>query len=351
MSRPGEPAPAIGLESVQIRYGSTVAIDEVSLAVRHGELHVLLGESSSGKTTLLRAIAGFEAISAGSLSLSGELVDAPQARPRPWVPPERRHLGFVFQDYSLFPHLSVVQNVAFGMPRAQRQRAVDYLDRVGLAAEGHRRPAELSGGQQQRVALARALAQAPSMVLLDEPLSNLNSEMRRRLRHETGRLLREERMTAVLVTHDAEEAFFLADRLSVIHRGRLLQTGTPREIYETPQSVAAALSVGDALFLDAEPLDAGRAAHCALGLVPVRRSVPGGKLMLRPEQLRILAQPADSAPGAAATVRHCAYLGSTVELEVALEAGDRLLRVRLPAHEAPESRRVHVLVDGPATMV
>ncbi len=315
---------AIELSEVVVRYGDATAVHPTSLAVAPGELHVLLGHSGSGKTTLLRAVAGFERAAAGTILLAGRPVDGGGT----WVPPERRRVGLVFQDYALFPHLDVASNVGFGVGAREVQR---WLERVGLGDYASREPGSLSGGEQQRVALARALACDPSVVLLDEPFSNLDRGLRQSLRDVTVDVLRGAEATAIFVTHDAAEALGLADRVTVLHQGVRLQTGTPREVYETPTSRAAALCVGEASFLPRDGLG------CALGSFVERDgSVGGDTVMLRPHDV-VLAD-----DGAPARVIRSVYVGA--QTEVTLAVGNHEIRATFPR---PVSGQVRVGLRGP----
>lgn len=234
----GEGAIRLALRGVTKRFGGVAAIEDISFDVEPGEVVVLLGPSGSGKTTLLRLIAGLERPDAGSIALNGDLVSDPERGV--WVPPERRRVGFVFQDYALFPHMTALQNVAFALPhlsrRERRARAQAMLTQVGVSHLARRYPHELSGGEQQRVALARALAPRPRVLLLDEPFSNLDRGLRVRLRAELKGLLKQLGITAVFVTHDQEEAFELGDRLVVLHQGHIEQIGSPQEILQTPKT-------------------------------------------------------------------------------------------------------------------
>ncbi|MGH8527194.1 MAG: ABC transporter ATP-binding protein, partial [Gammaproteobacteria bacterium] len=220
------------------------AVQEISFAAREGEILCLLGPSGCGKTTILRAIAGFEPVRSGQLFLSGQLVSSPDVM----VPTETRHVGMVFQEYALFPHLRVQDNIAFGLrnlPRSERaSRVQEMLRLTGLEGFERRYPHELSGGQQQRVALARALAQNPVVLLLDEPFSNLDPDMAGRMRQELHDLLRRTKTTTVLVTHDHDEAFAMADRIAVLNEGRLEQFDTPEMMYHMPATPFVADFVG-----------------------------------------------------------------------------------------------------------
>ena len=225
------------------------AVQGISFAAREGEILCLLGPSGCGKTTILRAIAGFEPVRSGQLFLSGQLVSAPDVM----TPTENRHVGMVFQEYALFPHLRVQDNIAFGLrnlPRSERaERVQEMLRLTGLEGFERRYPHELSGGQQQRVALARALVQNPVVLLLDEPFSNLDPDMAGRMRQELHDLLRRTKTTTVLVTHDHDEAFAMADRIAVLNQGRLEQFDTPEMMYHMPATPFVADFVGQADFI------------------------------------------------------------------------------------------------------
>ena len=229
------------VENAHKRFGTHQALAGVDLRVGHGEVVCLLGASGSGKTTLLRVVAGLEALDAGRISLAGTVADDAGSQA---LPPERRHLGMVFQDYALWPHLSALDNVALPL-RSRRERdaatqAQAMLERVGLAAQAHRRPHELSGGQQQRVALARALAVRPRLLLCDEPLSNLDASLREDLRELIAEVIREHGLSALYITHDQREAFALGDRVGVMQAGRLLQLGTAAALWQRPATEAVA---------------------------------------------------------------------------------------------------------------
>jgi iron(III) transport system ATP-binding protein len=233
----------ITIRDLRVRYGATVAVDGVSLAIEPGELFLLLGPSGCGKTTLLRALAGFVSADAGSIRFADEDVTR--------LPPHERHAGMVFQSFALWPHLSVFENVAFGL-REQRvpkgeigARVEAALASTRLPGYGGRRVDELSGGEQQRVALARALVVRPRCLLLDEPLSNLDAKLRHSMREEIRRLCKEHGLTTVYVTHDQKEALAVADRVGVMTSGRLLQVGAPAEVYRHPRSRAVASFVGE----------------------------------------------------------------------------------------------------------
>jgi iron(III) transport system ATP-binding protein len=282
----------IELDGVSKRFADTAAVRDADLCVDRGEILALLGPSGCGKTTLLRLIAGFEEPDGGRIEIAG----VPVAGAGSWVPPERRRVGMVFQDYALFPHLTVAANVCFGLPRRQHgERLPELLALVGLEGLARRYPHELSGGQQQRVALARALAPMPQLVLLDEPWSNIDPHLRSLLRGEIAAILREVGVTAVLVTHDREEAFSLADRIALMREGAVLQEGTPEELYVSPGDRWAAEFVGAANFLPGSV--EGDVVETLLGRLP-HDAIPSAaqvEVLVRPEQLELEPDPAGAA--------------------------------------------------------
>jgi spermidine/putrescine transport system ATP-binding protein len=301
------------------------ALDDVSLTIRRGEFFTLLGPSGCGKTTLLRCVAGFETPSSGAILLSGRDITS--------APPHRRPVNTVFQSYALFPHLSVAQNVAFGLEMLGKsagevRATVDrMLALVKLDAFAGRKPAQLSGGQQQRVALARALAPAPQVLLLDEPLSALDLKLRKEMQIELKRLQHETGITFVFVTHDQEEALTMSDRIGVMSAGRLLQVGSPREIYNHPVNRFVADFIGETNFLPGQStagivrLSGGHevARHARDGAVTVA---------VRPEQVR-LAPAGDE--GIPATVASCVYFGTDTHVHLHLPDGAEVVaRVQSP---------------------
>jgi iron(III) transport system ATP-binding protein len=279
----------IRLEGVSKSFGATHAVREVSLEIVHGELMAVLGPSGCGKTTLLRLIAGFEDPDRGHVTVGEEIVAGPGGN----VPPEKRRVGMVFQDYALFPHLTVEANIAFGLSRRPRDER-DALTRgtlelVGLQHKAGRYPHELSGGERQRVALARALAPEPEVVLLDEPFSSLDATLRADLRREVELILRDAEATALLVTHDQEEALSLADRLAVMREGRIVQVGAPEEVYGRPASRWAAQFVGEVNVLAGVAREGG--VETELGRFDLRAPATGMvHVAVRPEQLELTAR-------------------------------------------------------------
>jgi iron(III) transport system ATP-binding protein len=319
----------VSLRGVSKSFGALRAVREVSLEIERGELMAVLGPSGCGKTTLLRTIAGFERPDAGSVVVGDEVV-AGSGR---FVPPERRRIGMVFQDYALFPHLTVRANVAFGLaarPRDERDPVtLRTLELVGLQHKADRYPHELSGGERQRVALARAMAPGPALVLLDEPFSSLDASLRAGLRREVELILRDAEATALLVTHDQEEALSLADRLAVMREGRIVQVGAPEEVYVRPASRWAAQFVGEVNVLSG--VAHGSGVETELGVFDLRAPASGSvHVAVRPEQLELRADHDGNAEVVAREFR-----GHDVLYRLRHEAG-RVVLVQLPSLELHE---------------
>jgi putrescine transport system ATP-binding protein len=319
------------IERLVVRYGPMRALDGIDLTIGGGEMFVLLGGSGSGKTTLLRTLGGFITPVSGRVTLGGQDITG--------LPPHQRPVNTTFQSYALFPHMSVAENVAFGLrrqgaPKAEiAARVASLLELVRLSDFAGRKPEALSGGQRQRVALARALAPRPRLLLLDEPMSALDRNLREQTRHELMRVQRETGTTFVLVTHDQDEALAMASRIGLLHQGRLEQVGTPAEIYERPATRYVAGFMGAANILAAELLQAGAAPLldvAGVGAVQARGPVPAGAaaaaplhLALRPERLRLGDGGCNRVSG---TVAQVSYRGDSADVLVRT-AGGALLTV------------------------
>ena len=337
----------LSLRALEKRFpNGTVALDRIDLDVAEGELVALLGPSGCGKTTTLRCIAGFEDPTGGSIELAGKRIDL--------VPPDRRGATMVFQGYALFPHLSVFENVAYGLRvrhvsgAALRDRVAAALTLVGLAGYEQRRPQQLSGGQQQRVALARALVLEPKLLLFDEPLSNLDAKLREQMRFEIRGLQQRVGITSLYVTHDQAEAMTLADRVAVMNDGRIAQLGTPRQIYDEPADRFVAAFVGHANFVRGIVRAREGAALVVDALGGTRRtSAPAGsypagahvEVMVRPEEVQVSAL--EMANSLAATVLATSFLGSAALYQLAI--GDEQLMATVPME-----RGVPLLAPGAA---
>ncbi len=336
----------VSIAAVDKRLGGVVVIDSLDLTVPAGRVTVLLGPSGSGKSTLLRLIAGLERPDGGTISIGDEVV----ASPTEWVAPERRRVGMVFQDWALFPHLSVGANVAFGLERSVRSgpRVGEVLALVGLEGMEQRAPHTLSGGQQQRVALARALAPRPDVLLLDEPFSNLDAALRRRLRSEVHELLVELAVTTVFVTHDQEEAFVLGDQVAAVADGRVVQVGPPAELYRSPVDRWVATFVGEANLLPGTAT--GELVSCALGSLELRDPQSGPvEVVVRPEQLTLVG--GSDGPGVPATVELVEYHGHDATARLRLGDGT-VLKLRAPEVTVRRGDRVSVAArPGPITVL
>ncbi len=335
-----DPTPVeLEIDAVSVNYGGPDVLSDVSLSVTPGEIIALLGPSGCGKTTLLRAVAGLERPTTGSISLGDRIVSGPGA----FMPPERRRIGMVFQDWALFPHLDVARNVGYGLPRGDlsAERVRETLSLVGLDSVADRMPGTLSGGQQ-RVALARALAPRPAVLLLDEPFSNLDSSLRAQVRTEIHHLLVELGVTTVFVTHDQDEAFVLGDRVAVLHDGRLAQVGSPDDLYRRPADQWIATFVGEAnLFPVQIPDGNGSTCPTPIGPVPLASKVSGPtKIMLRPEDLAV-------SPGGDGVIELVEYYGHDTMVLIRLGDGTTV-RARTDADVSfQRGDSVTVTYDGP----
>jgi len=334
---------SLRIENLVVNYGSVRALDGVSLTLERGEMFFLLGPSGCGKSTLLRSVAGFIEDFQGDIRIQDQSLKG--------VPAHKRDFGMVFQNYALFPHLTVEGNVAFGLearsvPAPERTRRVaEALQLVGLADYGARRPGELSGGQQQRVALSRALVIAPRVLLLDEPLSNLDAKLRWEMREEIRRIHRRTQLTTLYVTHDQKEALALADRMAILREGRIDALGAPRDLYRHPPTRFSAQFLGDINELPGTVSADGRSVKNNWGEVAIPSSLPGGVtpngpaiVFCRPESVRIFAAETTPAPSddlhwidAPGRIAAGAFLGEHTMYEVDLPGG---VRWRASRHEA-----------------
>ncbi len=314
-------------------FGDHPVLTGVDLEIPAGSLTAILGPSGSGKTTLLRLLAGFERADAGTIAIGGVQAEGPGVH----LPPERRRIGYVPQEGSLFPHLSVEANVGFGLPARERRghRAAALLETVGLDGLGRRYPHQLSGGQQQRVALARALAIEPAVVLLDEPFASLDAHLRATVRADVQRIFRQAGTTAILVTHDQDEALSVADRVAALRDGTIAQYASPEDLYRRPADARLAGFVGEANLL--EGVLAGGTVKTLLGELPVDPAVTAqaGQVtaLIRPEQIEIR----PNGPGLSASVISYGYHGHDAVLTVQPEPqdGSPLLIVRIPGSGEP----------------
>ena len=338
-------AAPLRLDGLRKAYGEVTAVDGVELEVEAGSICALLGPSGCGKTTTLRLIAGLERPDAGRIRIGDRVLSGGDE----FVPPERRRIGMVFQDYALFPHLDVAGNVGYGLGRKpDRARIAEVLELVGLADESSRPVHELSGGQQQRVALARALAPTPELILLDEPFSNLDAGLRDRLRQEVREILGRARVTALFVTHDQAEALSIAETVAVMRDGLIEQVGTPEEIYSRPAARWVARFLGEVEVLPGEASD-GR-VKCELGSFSAEHGVDGAvDVLIRPESIAIGISGPDGAAGAEVVGRR--FFGHDQLVELRLGSG-RLVRSRRLGFPAwHEGDRVRAWVDGPTDIL
>jgi iron(III) transport system ATP-binding protein len=331
--------PGVMLKGLHKRYGDVGAVRGLDLRVEPGELVALLGPSGCGKTTTLRLVAGFLTPEAGEIWVGERCLSSPAAV----VPPERRRMAMIFQSYALWPHMTVNQNVAYGLrfagaPKADRERRVkDMLKAVQLESYGSRYPGELSGGQQQRVAVARALVVEPEILLLDEPLSNLDANLREEMRFEIRRLHEAFAITTLYVTHDQAEAMVISDRVAVLQEGRVVQVGTAEELFERPRTHFVAEFIGKTNLIDGVAEGAGTVARGRLRLSVASADLKTGApvaVSIRPHQIELApwAPPgASNANAFAGTVVRASYLGDGVDYQVQIEESDVVLRATGPA--------------------
>jgi iron(III) transport system ATP-binding protein len=332
---------AVQCDNLSKAYQHHLAIDEVSFTVSKGEILALVGPSGCGKTTTLRLIAGFEQAERGTIRLGDQLV----SNGRVHVPPEKRGIGMVFQEAALFPHLTVLENVTFGLSNQQvktrKARGCETLEMVGMAQLTNRYPHELSGGERQRVALARALCPRPELVLLDEPFSNLDADLRQKLRAEVRGILKEMQASAIFVTHDQEEALFIGDRLAVMRAGRIEQIGAPEEVYGQPATRFVAEFMGDAQFISGRVTEAG--VQSELGLIPQATGLPYGTpvdLAVRADDLTFVPD-----PDASAVIEDRVYAGMLTVYKLRLPSGLVLQSLQPHTSRHPRGTAVRIIVD------
>jgi iron(III) transport system ATP-binding protein len=331
--------PGVSIRGLHKRYGDVAAVDGLDLDVKPGELVALLGPSGCGKTTTLRVVAGFLSPDSGEVWVGDRCLSSPATV----IPPERRRMGMIFQSYALWPHMTVAQNVAYGLrfngvPRAERDgKVTEMLRVVQLAGYEQRYPGELSGGQQQRVAVARALVVEPEILLLDEPLSNLDASLREEMRFEIRRLHETFGITTLYVTHDQSEAMVISDRVAVLDRGRVAQIGTAEELFERPRTRFVAEFIGKTNLIEgtAERSDTFVRGPLRLRVFDANLTPGPVVLSIRPHQIAL--GPASVAPPSSAgenvlraTVLRASYLGDAVDYQVQLDGGDLVLRVAGP---------------------
>lgn len=331
----------VSLSEVTKRFGATLAVDQLSLDVHAGELLTLVGPSGCGKSTVLRLIAGLLEPDAGTVTIHGRQV----AGRGGWVPAERRRVGIVFQDDALFPHLTVAENVAFGLNRGamrrQRPRIDEVLELVDMARFADRYPHELSGGEKQRIALARALAPEPEVLLLDEPFSDLDRNLRLQVRAQTIRVLREVGATSIFVTHDQEESLAIGDRVVVMRAGRIEQDAVPAAVFHAPANRFVARFMGDADFLPGR-VSRGR-VHTEAGECAAPDGSEDGdevQIMARPHELSMVAD-----PGGEAEIVSREFQGAFVVYDVRLSSGQVVRCLRPHTVDHPPGTRVKVMMD------
>jgi iron(III) transport system ATP-binding protein len=333
--------PLLRVEALSHAYGAHTVVREISFALGRGRIGCLLGPSGCGKTTVLRCIAGFEAAQSGRILLNGRPVNADGV----FVPPEERRVGMVFQEHALFPHLRLEENIAFGLrelPRSAREARVRELaELVGLATDLRKYPHELSGGQQQRVALARALAPRPELLLLDEPFSNLDVDLRERLSLEVRDIIKASGATAVLVTHDQQEAFAMADEIGVLHQGRIQQWAAAYDLYHRPANRFVADFVGQGVFLPARPVGTDR-IEIELGVLQREGadSATHLEVLLRPDDVVH-----DDAAPTRAEVLHKAFRGAEILYTLRLESGRKVLALVPSHHNHALGERIGIRLD------
>ena len=341
-------SPWLKVTDASIEFNRSRVLNGVSFELAQGEIGCLLGSSGCGKTTLLRSIAGFEKLQSGQVEVNQQVLSGQ----RKHVPPEQRHIGMVFQDYALFPHLNLLKNVLFGVKatKANKQRALALIDRVGLAGKEQQMPHQLSGGEQQRVALARALAPEPVLLLLDEPFSNLDVSLRERLGHEVREIIKESNTTALMVTHDQNEAFAMADKVGVMEGGCIEQWDSAYDIYHCPNSLFVAGFVGRGSLIEGELLSCGT-VKTALGVFQQDENncctTPVGcqagkkvKVLLRPDDIIH-----DDDSPLQGVVRKKVFRGADFMYSLALDSGETVLCMVPSHHDHPVGEPIGIRME------
>jgi putative spermidine/putrescine transport system ATP-binding protein len=322
----------VTIENLRKVYGDFVAVDDMNLDVKDGEFLILLGPSGCGKTTTLRMLAGFVEQNTGRLAIGDRDITT--------EPPYRRNIGLVFQNYALFPHLTIFENVAFGLRRRKlpedeiKSRVREALELVRLGHLEDRYPKQMSGGQQQRVAIARAIAIRPDILLLDEPLSNLDAKLRLQVRDELRALQQKLGITTIMVTHDQDEAMYVGDRLVVMQEGKIQQIGTPTELYNHPANRFVASFIGRTNFIEGE-IGAGQTAFKAKSGLTVATAIaerPSAELVVRPEMIELSAEKTGEANCFEAEITHSVFLGGNLEMVATLPTGDAFTVITTVKH-------------------
>jgi len=338
--------PLLQVKDIECRYRNQTVINKLSLHVNRGSLVCLLGSSGCGKTTVLRAIAGFEPVYHGKITMEDTLLSKPGFR----EPPERRKLGMVFQDYALFPHMNIYQNVSFGLrdksSTDKKQTVERLLNLVGMGGFEKRFPHEMSGGQQQRIALARALAAQPEIILMDEPFSNLDVELRERLSIEIKDILKKEGITGILVTHHQDEAFALSDQIGVMHEGKILQWDTPANIYHEPANRFVADFIGQGVFLNGTMLEPD-CLETEFGMLKGDRAYKWSKgerveLLIRPDD--VVYDPESSIQG---EIVQKAFKGAEILYTLTLPTGSKVLSLFSSHHDHAIGEKVGISLHMP----
>ena len=333
------------LNRITQRYGDTTVVKEMNLALQSGQIGCLLGPSGCGKTTALRCIAGFETVQSGEIKLAGNVI----ANGTLHLAAEKRRIGMVFQDYALFPHMTAAQNIAFGLQRqakpVQQKRVDEMLELIGLQQQGSLYPHELSGGQQQRIALARALAPRPKLLLLDEPFSNLDVTLRERLCLDVREILKQEQATAIMVTHDQQEAFMIADMIGVMHEGKIQQWDLAYNLYHRPVNRFVANFVGEGVFLPGK-VTSEEKVQIELGIIEGELDIPccvdcGVDVLLRPDDV----VHDDDSP-LQAVVKAKAFRGAQILYTLQLPTGSEVLSLVPSHHNHPIGKPIGIRLDA-----